>query len=607
MDTSGAQWHRPSRCALLLLVCASVAVPVSAEYRTVEIESLRITIDSDWAVRATPGYLPVRFDITNLGGDRVLEILGQGTRSFRVARTVQPGGTVVRQIVRLASGDRIRLTIPVPVFGDHENIRFEIREDNRMLERFSYISLPSRALPPDASLLIVASASALGKVAAAWPRSMGGATSGRTMVVVPSPSHPGGFATIAGPRPPLDVLLDPSRLPGNWLGFTSVRAVLIGPTEWGALNDSQREALLTWTASGGTLLLVDGDPRVLLSLPAPTPGEPDRPVRDYFFGRIHALTSASIEATGLPGAVAAAEKVRDVYWGLPANGTFDWGVIEGRGFRLMIPGIDGVPARTYLLILVLFSLLIGPVNYWWLRRTRQQVLVVVTAPVISALFILLLGGYALAGEGLGVHGRAVTFTMLDQVRRQASTRASASLYAAGMTPSAGLRFAPDTAVFPIGETGTGMRGRLTLDLTDAQRYSAGVLQARSPTNLEVIESRTARQRLNFSQGPDGLTVVNGLDAGVRSLIYRLGDQTYRLTDPLPSGGRGVLTIAGHEARLAMPAGLALPSKFVPLIENQPSGSYLALLERSPFWDPGVPDLAEQGSVHLVLGWPEGQP
>jgi hypothetical protein len=69
----------------------------------------------------------------------------------------------------------------------------------------------------------------------------------------------------------------------------------------------------------------------------------------------------------------------------------------------------------------------------------------------------------------------------------------------------------------------------------------------------------------------------------------------------------VLTIDGRDARLVLPADLALPSKFVPLIENQPPDSYLAVLERSPFWDPGVSGLAERGSLHLVLGWPEGQP
>ena len=57
----------------------------------------------------------------------------------------------------------------------------------------------------------------------------------------------------------------------------------------------------------------------------------------------------------------------------------------------------------------------------------------------------------------------------------------------------------------------------------------------------------------------------------------------------------------------MPADLPLSARFLHLVENQPGGSYLAVLERSPFWEPGVSGVDERGSFHLVLGWPEGQP
>jgi hypothetical protein len=51
----------------------------------------------------------------------------------------------------------------------------------------------------------------------------------------------------------------------------------------------------------------------------------------------------------------------------------------------------------------------------------------------------------------------------------------------------------------------------------------------------------------------------------------------------------------------------LSARFAHLIANQPSGSFLAVLERSPFWDAGVSGISERGSFHLVIGWPEGQP
>ena len=263
-----------------------------------------------------------------------------------------------------------------------------------------------------------------------------------------------------------------------------------------------------------------------------------------------------------------------------------------------------MPARAYVLILVVFSLLIGPVNYWILRRYRRQVLVVLTAPLLSAAFIVLLASYAVAIEGLAVYGRATTFTLLDQVSRQASTRASVSLYAAGMTPSGGLRFPRDLAVFPLGRDGLGSRERLVLDLTETQRMSSGVVQARSPANFEQIGNRPARERLSFHSEQGALAVVNGLGETVSALLYRQGDTVYTLNGPLPPGGKSVLKVATVSKHTLVPADLPAVSKFMSIVENQPTGSYLAVLERSPFWDPGVPAIIERGSFHLVMGWPE---
>lgn len=610
MAAGGKRRRFPWLCSVLLLCCAGVSATAGAEYRTIDIEALKITVDSDWGVRTTPGYLPVRFDITNLGEARVVEIVGQGTRFVRSSRSMQTGAIEFRQAVRLARGDRVRLTIPVPIFGHSENIRFEIREDGRALEHF-YTGFQGGSLPGDASALIVADrASAFGTMAAGWPRTMTAAAASSTFVVG-SGTVVGGtssFPSAIGTSPSLDFLLAPARLPTSWLGYTSLRAVIIGPAEWEQLSDAQKSALLTWTACGGDLILVDGDLGTLFPGGRhPTASSEDRAPRAHYFGRIHRPTSASIAATGLASILTAAQRVQDSNWALPANGARDWGVIGARGFRLPIPGIDGPPARAYVAILFVFSLIVGPANYWFLRRNRQQVLLVLTAPLISAMFILLLAGYVLAGEGLGVRGRAVSFTVLDQVRNQAATRSSISLYAAGMTPSGGLRFPRDVAVFPIGPDGTGSRERQVLDLTDAQRFSAGVIQARSPANLEQIAFRTARERLTFSREAGGTTVVNGLGATVAALFYREGDQMSTLAGPLPAGGKGILKVATGAAASVVPGDMPQSSRFQHLVDNQPAGSYLAVLERSPFWEPGMSGIVERGSFHLVIGWPRGQP
>jgi hypothetical protein len=588
----------------MLLLSAAVPGRAAGEYQTLEFSYLKVGIDSDWGARTAPGYLPIRFDITNLGEARVIEIVGQGQRFFRGTYGMMPGGTEVLQAVRMARGDRVRLTIPVPVFGDNESLRFEIRENGRALEHFSYNGYQSRALPADASALIVVDpASTYGAVASTWVRSYA-PTSGHGVMVA------GGPATAGSGLPPLDLVLAPARLPTNWLGYTSLRAVFIGPVEWEQLDDAQRSALITWTACGGDLFFVDGDTRALFpGAQPPLAGAEDRSPRGYFFGRIHRPTSATVTDTGLQKVLLEAQKLQDANWALPANGARDWGVIGNkRGFRLPIAGFEGVPVRVYVTILVVFSLVIGPANYRFLRRHRKPVLLVLTAPFISAVFVVLLAGYVIMGEGFAVHGRAVTVTMLDQVRNQASTRSSSSLYAAGMSPSGGLRFPRQAAVFPIGPDGKGSTNRQFLDLTEAQVFSAGLIDARSPANLEQLTFRTARERLSFSREAGGIAIVNGLGAAVKALFYREGDTVYMLSGPLPAGARATLKTAPAGAFASVvPHGLPLTSRISHLFEHQPAGSYLAVLERSPFWEPGVANVVEHDSFHLVIGWPEGQP
>ena len=604
--------------AVIALVLLCSPKNAFADYKTVEIESLRITIDSDWGPQGAPGYLPVRFDITNLAEAREIVIVATGRHWFdpyrhRVRSSafggLEIGTAEIRQTVRLKRGDRLKFTLPLPVFADSESFQFRIRENGKLLEGFSSnLSFQSgRPITETAVLLATSRSTPLAAEAAGWIRPM--ITSRSYYSPYTPPPAPAGKA-----GPPMDFILEPDRLPTNWLGFTSLRAVLIGPAEWGQLTPPQQDALLTWTASGGDLLLVDGPLETLLP-PAQngTGWGGGNSVRSYFFGHIHALKSSDIREKGFVntiGAIDAPSMIPD--WALPANRAKDWGWIDSqRGFRSEIEGAGEVPSRAYLSILVLFVALIGPVNYIYLWRKRQQVLMVVTVPLISICFILLLTGYGLLMQGFDVQARAITFTVLNQTLKQAATRSSVSLYPGGITPSGGLRFASDIAVFPLGKDGLGPRGSMDLDLTGEQRFQAGLLQARSPSNFEQIGFRAARERLSFERAGKELSVVNGLGSTVRQLFYRDGGQIYALAGELSAGDRAPLKVASFKASDLFSEPLKTstlsPLKFQQVIQSQSDGTYLAVIEASPFWDPGVSEPKERGSFHLVLGYTEGLP
>jgi hypothetical protein len=521
------------------------------------------------------------------------------------------------QTVRLKRGDRKQLTLPVPIMADSENISLRIWEKGRPLDGFvTSTSMQSAHDPDEAAVLFVTDPSgALGVEATGWARYVGPPKRGRYGAYAP---YMGGRITGRGGGgvvPRLDFLLDPDRVPNNWLGFTSLRAVAIAPTEWAQLTPSQQDALLTWTASGGDLLIIDGALDTVLAADARPAGfqTTNDAFNNYYLGHIHLVKSADIREKGMPDIMAKID-IASPYadWTLPANRAMDFDWVASRGFRLPIDGVGGVPTKAYLSMLVLFSVVIGPLNYLYLWRKRQQVLLVLTVPVISLLFIGVLAAYAFLGEGLAVRGRATTFTILDQTTKQAATRASVSLYAGGIAPSGGLTFPAQFAVFPLGTDSTGLRAATALDLTDSQRFSNGMLQARSPSNFEEIAYGPARERLSFERNGNEFSVVNGLGNRVTQLYYRESGRIYAMNGTLDAGQKGALrpgAIKGPEVyadALKFAAAVNSP-KFQALIDKQPNGTYLAVLEKSPFWDPGVAELEEHSSFHLVLGYTGGLP
>jgi hypothetical protein len=226
-------------------------------------------------------------------------------------------------------------------------------------------------------------------------------------------------------------VIAPARLPASWLGYTSLRAVVVDLPAWQAMTDAQRAGLRTWISAGGDLLVVDGSPHEVLGVPAPE-GEAPRIVQ-HLLGHVYRVESADITSAGFDPILTSLRPSREPDWSLPVNRAGDW-MLTTRSFRLPIEGVGEVRARSFLAILFVFAVLIGPANFAFLKRRGRQALLVLTAPLVSLVFVLLLGIYVVAAEGFGVHTRVASLTILDQARQESVTRAVVSSYAAGRAP-----------------------------------------------------------------------------------------------------------------------------------------------------------------------------
>ena len=398
-----------------------------------------------------------------------------------------------------------------------------------------------------------------------------------------------------------------NRLPEQWLGYTGFDAVLLPfdklsdlvqnhPAQWAAIRQSIAAGGNLWVYDVGDkwqrlaaleeLLELDRQPATSgdaasgappsLTLrarvgdwrpaePRPDPSDPlklpKHPPAPTFL--MHSLGRGQVVAIG----------PKDVF----SNGKFDWawlfdqvrqqrwewnarnGVVldpsqlsanAGNFWQFLIPGVGLTPVLQFQILISLFVILIGPVNYLLLRRWHKLNLLPITVGTSAAVATLALFGYAIVHDGLGVRVRARSFTELDQRHGEAVCWSRLSYYA-GLSPSRGLTFSGDVAVYPlrIAQQQSSRNWRdnpeLQIDWVDpepnaaeqlpSQHFSSAWLPARTPTQFVTARVHHTTARLNVLLSHDGR---------VEKIQNRLGG-----ADPLAAGQRrGRKNVSGGQRR-----------------------------------------------------------
>ncbi len=312
------------------------------------------------------------------------------------------------------------------------------------------------------------------------------------------------------------------------------------------------------------------------------------------------------------------------------------------------------PVRAYRVLITLFVVVIGPVNYWWLRRKGRLHLLLFTVPAAAIVVSLSLVAYAVIADGFDSYLRAFSYTKLDQQRDEAVSWARLSYYA-GLAPSDGLMFARDTAVFPFERDAyyqTTIHPLRHLDWTPAQHLVRGWVPSRTPVQFLTVRPYACQRELRILETtePVGCAVENRLETKIHHLMLRsaAGDLYYghdvdaaartalEALDTDEKAQQAVIEILGVRSKTA-PA--AAPTVSTPvsklffgnrarywrsgnrystnrssLLETgirqafsdvgshlpQPR-TYVAIVERPPDVTVGVDDLIERQSLHVIFG------
>jgi hypothetical protein len=192
--------------------------------------------------------------------------------------------------------------------------------------------------------------------------------------------------------------------------------------------------------------------------------------------------------------------------------------------NLLVPGVGLAPVTEFRVLITLFVLLIGPGNYWFLKRIRRSHLLVLTVPAAALLTTAALFAYAVLSDGFGTTVRVHSFTMLDQRTGEAACWARLSVYS-GLAPGHGLTMPSDAAVYPIipgwnegrVDPNLGVERDLVWESSEA-KLTRGWLRSRTPTQYLVLRARKSPHALELQTGNGKARAANKLGSGILLVV-----------------------------------------------------------------------------------------
>lgn len=245
-----------------------------------------------------------------------------------------------------------------------------------------------------------------------------------------------------------------------------------------------------------------------------------------------------------------------LYGGSSISQNLDWGTRHGNDpaggnpnfNNWLIPDVGAAPVFEFQLLISLFVIGIGPVNYWLLKRRNQLPLLLVTVPAAALAATLLLFSYGFLADGVGVRVRVRSMTMLDQRAGEMASWARMSYYA-GIAPSDGLEMPANTTLYPILPSRSGINsfGRRTenqqrsIEWSQQQHLTRGWLGSRTPTQYLAVTASPSKKQLIFKSQPDQLSVTNQLGTQVLALVVQDHEGNIFVGDQIDTEGTVTLS------------------------------------------------------------------
>lgn len=594
----------PGLVALSLLLASTLAAPAGDRSHKLP-NGVEMRAWSRWPSQASSGWAPLIVELHN-GSERPRVVALEARRSDWRSEWTSDAQ------IELEAGASRTIELLVPMSAEHStNIGLGVRCDG---ER-GWVNgmIGTSALTPGAGAIVLLTERVFdpgelerwNAALALDPKSSAS----------PSPVFPT-FIVRPAKAGPLDsdiAVVRAGELPSHTAAYTSLDLVVLdAAAAWP--GEAQLAPLFAWMRSGGDVLVIGpqaeraarAQPQ-LASWMAPRFELLTDPERGAGYRAALGRLWIAHEATDLEGA-SAPWVVAILQSRSHATPRAD----NWRG-RAAVPNLalETLPHRVFAALLLVFAILIGPVNFALVAKRKRPALLLITIPAISLAVTLLLLAYGIFHQGLDVKTSSWSASVLDQRTHVSSSIEKRQLFA-GLAPATGLRPAAGSVLHAIPDQAQG-GGAFGAENAFVTRHDAGWLLSGDflPTRRVVEQmltcDRAERARLDIAFTDQKAEVVNNLGGIIKSLLVRDGaGRSFGFIEPLAVGAKATLFELSEQDATKLSSDLLqgalsiTPPDSLPAMAL-PDGCYLARMESGVFSDDCGIELNELRGQHVVLG------
>ena len=371
----------------------------------------------------------------------------------------------------------------------------------------------------------------------------------------------------------------PGQLPDDWRAYSGFDTMLLTDFDWSSVPPGAKNAILAWMRLGGHL--------IIYSASSPTPTALGLPA-DTSFGRydikpitgdrlVHKATVDFVFKREHDTRISAVTKDFDAKWPLQK-----------------ILGEKSFNSTVFILVLIVFGIIVGPVNLFVFAKSGRRHRLFITTPIISIATSLLLIVLIIFEDGFGGEGqRLALMEVRPDDNQNAAFVVQEQFSRTGVMTSPSFSIDASALFVPV-SIDSNRWSRFTSDHTTSGNYdiqpSGGKLfvkgswfQSRSEQGQLLTAVVPTRGRIEHAQQAG--KIISSFDFPIKTLLFKDEDGNWHRADNLTKGKS--ITLSSVDVTMVQPMLNDLNLKFTKRSQSffkkvqERKGHYIAITTEAP--------------------------